>query len=349
LSKVAVIGTTTWGITLALVMARGGHEVRLWARSDEEAQRLRHKGPDPEALPGVTLPENVRIVTSINEALRFTSAVVLAVPSQTMRQNVRLVKGYLKSYRLIINAAKGLEVGTNKRMSQVIADEIDPVYHKNICVLSGPNLAREIAQGHPAATVIAAADDEVARKAQKLMTAPGFSVYTNHDVVGVELGGTLKNIIAIGAGMIDGLGYGDNAKAVFLTRGLTEMSAFSLSFGANPITLSGLAGLGDLIATCASKLSRNHFVGEELSKGRKLSDITKDMSGVAEGVTTTAAVFDQARKLNIEMPITERIYKVLYKNAKVKDIIPEILNVSNKHELAGRKWKFFAFLRGKKT
>jgi glycerol-3-phosphate dehydrogenase (NAD(P)+) len=286
----------------------------------------------------------LEITSSIKEATLLTSGIILAVPSQTMRQNVRLLKDHMKSFRLIISAAKGLEIGSNKRMSQVISDEIDPVYHRNICVLSGPNLAREIVQGLPAAAVIAAESEEVARKAQKLLTVPNFTVYLNHDLVGVELGGTLKNIIALGAGMIDGLGYGDNAKAAFITRGLTEMAAFGLALGANPLTLSGLAGLGDLIATCASKLSRNHFVGAELAKGRKLSEITKDMEGVAEGITTTAAVWDQASKLSLEMPITERMYQVLYCNARVDRAITEILGATSKHELAGRRWRLFSFL-----
>ena len=264
MARIGVIGTTSWGITLAVLLARNDYAVKLWARSENEAQKLRTKGPSSTALEGIALPANLTITDSLKEATLLTSAIILAVPSQTMRQNVKLLKDHLKSFRLIVSAAKGLEIGSNKRMSQVIADEIDPVYHKNICVLSGPNLAREIAMGLPAAAVVAAASEEVARKAQRLLTAPNFTVYTNHDMVGVELGGTLKNIIALGAGMIDGLGYGDNAKAAFITRGLTEMSAFGMALGANPLTLSGLAGLGDLIATCASKLSRNHFVGSEL-------------------------------------------------------------------------------------
>ena len=192
--------------------------------------------------------------------------------------------------------------------------------------------------------MIAAESEEIARKAQKLLTVPNFTVYLNHDLVGVELGGTLKNIIALGAGMIDGLGYGDNAKAAFITRGLTEMAAFGLALGANPLTLSGLAGLGDLIATCASKLSRNHFVGAELARGRKLNEITKDMEGVAEGITTTAAVWDQASKLNLEMPITQRMYQVLYCNASVEKALSEILGATSKHELAGKRWGLFSFL-----
>ncbi|MCL2149754.1 MAG: NAD(P)-dependent glycerol-3-phosphate dehydrogenase [Dehalococcoidia bacterium] len=347
MAKIGVIGTTSWGITLAVLLARNKYAVKLWARSEGEAQRLRTKGSSSPALEGIVFPTNLEVTSSLKDATLLSSAVILAVPSQTMRQNMRLLKDHLKSFRLIISASKGLEMGSNKRMSQVIADEIGESYRKNICVLSGPNLAREIACGLPAAAVVTATNEEVARKAQKLLTAPNFTVYTNHDLVGVELGGTLKNIIALGAGMIDGLGYGDNAKAAFITRGLTEMTAFSLALGANPLTLSGLAGLGDLIATCASPLSRNHYVGAELARGKKLSDITHGMDGVAEGITTTSAVWDQACKLRLEMPITQHIYQVLYNGARVGDAIAEVLGASYKHELAGKQWRLFSFL-GKK-
>ena len=332
---------------MAVLLSRNKYNVSLWARSEDEAQKLRSGGSSSSALKGIVFPPNLEITDSLKDSMQFSSAVILAVPSQTMRQNVRLLKDHLKSFRLIVSASKGLEMGSNKRMSQVIADEIDAAYRKNICVLSGPNLAREIARGMPAAAVVTAASDRVARKAQRLLTAPNFAVYTNHDLIGVELGGTLKNIIALGAGMIDGLGYGDNAKAAFITRGLTEMTAFGLALGANPLTLSGLAGLGDLIATCASPLSRNHHVGAELARGKKLGEITQGLDGVAEGVTTTAAVWDQARKLSIEMPVTQHIYQVLYGEAKVKDAIAEVLGASYKHELAGKRWKFFSFF-GKK-
>lgn len=347
MSKIGVIGTTSWGITLAILLARNKYNVKLWARSESEAQKLRNKGPSLPALEGVAFPPSLEVTSSLKDATLLSSAIILAVPSQTMRQNMQLLKDHLKSFRLIVSASKGLELGSNKRMSQVIADEINPLYHKNICVLSGPNLAREIARGLPAAAVVTAASEVIARKAQRLLTTPTFTVYTNHDLIGVELGGTLKNIIALGAGMIDGLGYGDNAKAAFITRGLTEMSAFGLALGANPLTLSGLAGLGDLIATCSSTLSRNHYVGEELARGKKLSEITQGMGGVAEGITTTAAVWDQARKLNLEMPITQHIYQVLYEGTQVKEAMAAVLGASYKHELAGKRWNFFSFF-GKK-
>ena len=342
MAKICVVGTTSWGMTLAILLARRGTYVKLWALTEEEAEKLNSKGPDRHVMGNVEFPPSLSVTSSIKDAMSLSSAVIMAVPSQTMRQNIAVVKPTLKAYKLIISAAKGIEIGTNKRMSQVIADEIDPVYHKNICSISGPNLFREILQGLPAAAVVAAENETTAQKAQKIFSGPNFSVYTNHDLVGVELGGALKNVIALGAGMVDGLGYGDNAKAAFITRGLTEMAAFSVALGASPLTLSGLAGLGDLIATCASNLSRNHHVGVELTKGRSLDEIQSSMTGVAEGVTTTSAVWDQAKKLNLEMPITEKIYRILYENAAVCDVIPEILGTSCRHELAGRRWKLFS-------
>ncbi len=343
--KVAIIGTTTWGITLGVVLAAKGIQVRLWARTEEEANKLNSKVPHPQLLPGVVFPSQLSVTSSLKDALAYVNAVILVVPSQSIRQNIKLVKGYLKKSMLVVSAAKGLEIGSNKRMSQVIADEIDPSFRSNICVLSGPNLAKEILRGLPASAVVAASDEATARQAQKLLTAPNFCVYTNSDVIGVELGGALKNIIALGAGMVDGLGYGDNAKAAFITRGLTEMAALGVALGASPLTLSGLAGLGDLIATCASPLSRNRHVGVELTKGRSLEDITNTMTGVAEGVSTTLAVQNLAQQLGLEMPITEKIYQVLYKGVESRQVIVELLGTEGRHELAGRKWRLFSFFK----
>ncbi len=343
--KIAVIGTTTWGITLAVVLTNKGLEVRLWARTEEEAIRLREKGPDSHRLPHVTFPPQLSVTSSPKKALSRAAAVILAVPSQTMRQNLKAIKDHLKESMLIINAAKGLETGSNKRMSQVIAEEIPPGYRHNICILSGPNLFREILLGLPASAVLAAEDNAIAKKAQKLLTAPNFSIYTNNDVIGVELGGALKNVIALGAGMVDGLGYGDNSKAAFITRGLTEMAALSVALGSSPLTLSGLAGLGDLIATCASPLSRNHYVGVELAKGRNLEDILVSMRDVAEGVSTTAAVWSIAQGLQLEMPITEKMYQILYNGADTRQTITELLGARGRHELSGRKWKLFSFFK----
>ncbi len=343
--QIAIIGTTTWGITLGMVLARKGLKVRLWARTEQEATELRNAGPNPTLLPGISFPPQLSITCSLSEALADVNAVILAVPSQSMRQNIKLVAGYLKSSMLVVSAAKGLEIDSSKRMSQVIAEEIDPSFQSNICVLSGPNLSREILQNLPAASVVAARVDAVARKAQNLLTTPNYCVYTNSDVIGVELSGALKNIIALGTGMADGLGYGDNAKAALITRGLTEISALGVTLGASPLTFSGLAGLGDLVATCASPLSRNHYVGVELTNGRSLKEILDSMDGVAEGVTTTLVAWNLAQQLELEMPITENIYQVLYKDAEPRQVLVELLGAEGRHELAGRKWKLFSLFR----
>lgn len=348
MSKIAIIGTTTWGITLGNVLLRKGVEVRLWARTEREAVKLKKAKNNLPRLANVELPSQIIVTSVLNESLSDARAVILAVPSQTMRHNIKMVEGYLQKSMLVISAAKGIEIGSGKRMSQVIAEEINPSFKSNICVLSGPNLSQEIFHNLPAVAVVAATNESVARKAQKLLESPNFSVYTNTDIIGVELGGALKNIIALGAGMVDGLGYGDNAKAAFITRGLAEMSALGVALGASPLTLSGLAGLGDLIATCASRLSRNHYVGEELTKGRTLKEITGSMDNVAEGVETTAAVWNIAQQLGLEMPITEKIYQILYNGDDTQKLIMQLFGAQGRHELAGRSWRLFSLFRHRK-
>jgi glycerol-3-phosphate dehydrogenase (NAD(P)+) len=345
MQKIAIIGTTSWGITLGVLLANKELEVRLWARTEREANKLRKKGPDPDRFPDVTLPPQLIVTSQIDEALDKVNAVIMAVPSPTMRQNISQVESHLAKSTLVVSAAKGLEIGSNKRMSQVIAEEINPHFHSNICVLSGPNLAREILHNLPAAAVVAAEDNNTARKAQRLLITPNFCVFTNTDIIGVELGGALKNIIALGAGIADGLGYGDNAKAAFMTRGLTEITALGMALGANPLTFSGLAGLGDVIATCTSPLSRNHYVGTELAKGRPLAEVTDSMTEVAEGINTTLVAQNIAQKIGLEMPITEKLYQVLYEDADPRQAAVELMGGNVKHELSGRRWRLFSLFR----
>lgn len=346
--KIAIIGTTSWGITLGMVLARNGVDISLWARTEREAVQLAKAGPNPVLANGACFPPELSITSSLKEALTKARAVLLVVPSQSMRWNMRLAAEHISKSMLIVSAAKGLEVGSGKRMSEVIAEEIEPEFRSNICVLSGPNLSQEILNDLPAATVVAAEDEAIAKKVQKLLTVPNFCVFTNTDIIGVELGGALKNIIALGAGIADGLGYGDNAKAALLTRGLTEMTALGVTLGANALTFSGLTGMGDLIATCASPLSRNHYVGVELAKGRRLNEITDSMVGVAEGVDTTLVVRNLAQEMGLEMPITETIYRVLYEGADIQQAATELIGAGAAHELAGRKWKLFTALRARR-
>lgn len=327
------------------MLVHKGLEVALWARSEEEVERIRSKGFNHQRLPGVKLPPEVNLTADTEVALAQTKAVLLVVPSQTMRQNIRQVLPYIRHSMLIISAAKGLELETGKRMSEVIAEEVGAKLQDNIAVLSGPNLYREILAGFPAASVIASVDERRARQVQRLIQSPNFSVYINTDVVGVELGGALKNIIAIGAGIVDGLGYGDNAKAAFITRGLTEMTALAVTLGGNPMTLAGLAGLGDLIATCASPLSRNHYIGTELAKGRSAQEVIATMTSVAEGINATKVAWEIAQRQGIEMPVTERLHRVLFNGASGRNMIDEILNTRGRHELSGRHWRLLPFLK----
>jgi glycerol-3-phosphate dehydrogenase (NAD(P)+) len=347
--KVTIVGTTSWGMTLGIIMAAKGNKVSLLARTEKEANDLQSTGLRSSNYPINDISSNLTVTENPSQAMADSRAVVLAVPSQTMRANVQAVKPYMTASTLIVSAAKGLEIGSKKRMSQVISEEINPHYRHNICVLSGPNLAREILMGLPAATVAASEDPEVSRGIQRLLTTPKLCVYTHNDVIGVELGGALKNIIALGAGIADGLGYGDNAKATFMTRGLTEITALGTTMGAHPLTFSGLAGLGDVIATCASTLSRNHYMGVELTKNRSVDDITASMDGIAEGVTTARVAWEIARGIGLEMPITEKIYRVLYEGLSSIEAANELMGAPVEHELTGRKWTLFSFLSRKRN
>jgi len=343
--NLSVIGTTSWGMSLAVILARKGNNVTVWARSQQEVIELETSHFKSTGLHLDEVPPGLVLTADPQEAVRHSQAVILAVPSQTMRQNIKIIRDYLEKTTLVASAAKGFEIGTNLRMSQVIAEETATQLHPNICVISGPNIAREILAGLPAATLAAAEVDAVSRSFQRFLTTPNLCVFTHHDVIGVELGGALKNIIALGAGMADGLAYGDNAKAAFMTRGLTEISALGESLGANPLTFSGLAGLGDLITTCASPLSRNHYLGVELTKGRTVTEITGSMEGVAEGLYTTRVAWALARQRGLEMPITEKIYRVLYEGLSPRAAAAELMGAPVYHELTGRKWKLFSMFK----
>jgi len=298
--KVTIIGNTSWGNTLGALLSDKGATVKLWARSEAEAAEL-NQGR-----------RSYSSTSRIGEALNGADLAIWAVPSQKLRENVSQARDYLTNSMLLMSAAKGLEVSSGKRMSQVLAEEIAPSLRGQICVLSGPNLAAEIAQGLPAASVIAAQDIALAERARELMESPKFVLSTSDDVIGVELSGALKNIIALGAGMIDGFSLGDNAKGAFIAWGWTEVVSLGVTLGARAGTFYGLAGLGDLITTCASTLSRNHYVGYELAKGRSLSEISASMPHVAEGVAATAAAHLLAKNQGLELTITNLIYGILF-------------------------------------
>ena len=333
-NEVAIVGTTSWGTTLGLLLSRTGMKVNILARTTEEAATITSDNENKRHLPGFPFPPTLSTTASLDDALGNANLIILATPSQHIRHHAELIKEYIDSSKIIINVAKGLEIESAKRMSQVISEEIADEFHSNICTLSGPNLAKEIAKGLPAAAVIAAYTETVAAKAQKIMATPLFRVYVNTDLIGVELGGVLKNIIALSAGMVDGLGYGNNAKAGLITRGLAEITRLGVAAGATPLTFAGLAGLGDLVATCSSPLSRNRHVGQELAHGRSLDDIRATMIGIAEGVTSTVAAIKLAEELNVEMPIANAVYHVLYNNKNVEQGVAELMGRELKHEYA---------------
>lgn len=300
--KVTIIGNTSWGNTLGVLLSDKGATVKLWTRSEAEAKALNQER------------RSYSSTSNIGEALNGTDLVIWAVPSQKLRENVNQARDYLTDSMLLMSVAKGLELNSGKRMSQVLAEEIAPSLRGQICVLSGPNLAKEIAQGLPAASVIAAQDVSLAEGARELMESPKFLLSISDDVIGVELSGALKNIIALGAGMMDGLGLGDNAKGAFIAWGWTEVVSLGVALGARVDTFYGLAGLGDLIATCSSNLSRNHYVGCELAQGRSLSEISASMPHVAEGVATAAAAYQLARNQGLDLPIINLTYKILFED-----------------------------------
>ena len=335
MTKVSVVGTTSWGTTLAIIMARNGLDVLLWARTREEASALEDARENQRLLPEASFPPSMHVTASGGKATDGADMIVLAVPSRSFRENVRGLLPFLDSPCVIMSATKGLEKESAKRMSQILEEELPEAYHSGICVLSGPNLSREVVQGRPASTVVASRDEGVAVQAQGVLMSSTFRVYTNTDVVGVELGGALKNIIALGAGISDGLRYGDNGKAAFITRGLAEIARLGVAAGANPLTFAGLAGLGDLTATCSSPLSRNRYVGEQLAAGRSLEEVLSSMKNVAEGVDTTTAALKLASRLGVDMPITETTYRVLFQGLNPRQAVLELMGRAPRPEWLG--------------
>ena len=317
--KVTIIGNTSWGNTLGVLLSDKGAAVKLWTRSEAEAKEL-NQGR-----------RSYSSTSHIGEALSEADLAIWAVPSQKLRRNVSQAKNYLTNSMLLMSAAKGLEVSSGKRMSQVLAEEIAPSLRGQICVLSGPNLAKEIAKALPAASVIAAQDISLAERARELMESPKFFLSTSDDVIGVELGGALKNIVALGAGMIDGLGLGDNAKGAFIAWGWAEVVSLGRTLGASASTFYGLAGLGDLIATCSSALSRNHYVGYELARGRSLPEISASMLHVAEGVATTVAAYQLARNQGLKLPIINLIYGILFEGLSPSRTLSEFKELAASH------------------
>jgi glycerol-3-phosphate dehydrogenase (NAD(P)+) len=329
--RVAVIGSGAWGTTLALLVARS-EAVTLLCRSPETAARLRADRVNELRLPGIPLPERIQ-PTADPSALATAELVIVAVPSSHVRESVVGVAAAIAPDADILSVVKGLEAGTLLRMTEVIG-EAGAVAPSRVAALSGPNLAQEIARGLPASAVVAAEDPVLAERTVARLARREFRLYTNTDVLGVELCGALKNVIAIAAGAADGLGFGDNGKAGLMTRGLAEMMRVGIAAGANPLTFAGLAGIGDVIATCGSKLSRNHRLGEELAKGRSWAEIEATLGGVAEGAYTVDAAIALAERLGVEMPIAREVHNALFEGKSVQRCLIDLLARESKDELA---------------
>ncbi|MBI3742234.1 MAG: NAD(P)-dependent glycerol-3-phosphate dehydrogenase [Chloroflexi bacterium] len=328
--NVAIIGTGSWGTMLAILLARNGHAARLWARTEQEANLLNAERENRAFLRGVLFPDALIVRADLPRVLAASDFVFVVTPAQRVRDNARHIAPHLPSRAIVVSCAKGIELTTLHSMSAVLAQELSSA---RVCVLSGPNLAREIAAGLPASSVVASADSAIARAAQSLLMSPTLRVYTHDDVLGVELAGALKNVIAIGAGIVDGLNLGENAKAAFITRGLAEMTRLGIKLGAQAMTFAGLAGLGDLLCTCYSEHSRNHFVGMEIARGRALAEIQKSMRMIAEGVPTAHAARQLAVREQIEMPIVEQVYQVLHAGKKLRHAIIDLLAREAKPEI----------------
>ncbi len=330
--SVGVIGSGAWGTTLACLLAGKGIATTLWEHSEVRARAMHQQRENVFFLPGVFFPASLHVTSAIAEAVQGKDMLILVTPSQRMRENMRLLAPYVGHDTLLVSAAKGIEINTLMTMTQVIAQEL-PSMQSRSGVLSGPNIAREVAEEKPTAAVVAAHTLACGIQMRTLLTTSYFRVYTADDVLGVELSGALKNIIAIGAGFNDGMGYGDNAKAAFITRGLAEISRLGIAAGANPLTFAGLAGIGDLIATCASPLSRNQQLGRRLASGEKLADILNSTRSVAEGVTTTRAALQLAERYHVEMPITKQLSMVLFEGLDPRKAVPELMMRDPKAEL----------------
>jgi len=329
----AVVGAGAWGTTLAKLLSRAA-PVTLLARDEAHAARLRDDGENQRYLPGVPLGEHI-VVTADPTALQAAvELVVLAVPSAAMRATAASIAGSIATDTVLLSVAKGIEGDSLLRMTEVIASEV-PGAAGRVAALSGPNLAKEIARGLPAAAVVAAADDAVSGRVVDALQGPMFRLYRNRDVIGVELAGALKNIVAIVAGAVEELGAGDNAKAAITTRGLAEMTRLGVAMGANPLTFAGLAGIGDILATSTSALSRNHRLGTELASGRKWAEIEGTLSGVAEGAYTVRAALALAERHGVDMPIAREVNAVLYEGKDVSASLAALLSRESKNELAG--------------
>ena len=331
MAKIATFGSGSWGTAFSLVLADAGHDITMWARREELCEAINGKRENTDYLPGIELPPSIKATHDPEEAAAGAEVVILAVPSQTLRANLTDWADALPSNAVMVSLMKGVELGTLKRMSEVIA-EITGAGPERIAVLSGPNLAKEIANREPAASVIACADEEVASKLRGMIHGPVFRPYSSTDVIGCELGGAYKNVIALSVGIAVGLGFGDNTTASVITRGLAETARLALRLGADPMTLMGLAGLGDLVATCSSPLSRNRTFGEKMGQGMSVEEVSASTRQVAEGVKSCASLLDLATSHDCYAPIVEAVNAVIAGLMTTTQMMESFLGRETKHE-----------------
>lgn len=331
MTKAAVLGAGSWGTAFAQVLVDAGTETMLWSRRPEIAASINAAHRNPDYLPDIELPPTLRATADPEEAFAGADLVVLAIPSATLRDNLKSWIDLVGRDSVLVSLMKGVEVGTSKRMSEVIM-EVTEVPEERVAVISGPNLAKEIAARQPAASVVACTDLEVAARLQRACNSGYFRPYTNHDVLGCELGGAVKNVIALAVGMSVGLGFGDNARASLITRGLAETSRLGEALGADPMTFAGLAGLGDLVATCMSPLSRNRTFGENLGRGMTLEEVLAITRQTAEGVKSCESILDLARMNGVDVPITEHVALVVHQGMTVREMLQSLLSRDPKHE-----------------
>jgi len=331
--RATVLGSGSWGTALASVLAGKGFPVVAWDRNREVVEAITTRHENARYLPGATLPPSLQATADLGQAMAIAELVVLAVPSHAIRQVAIEAKRHLHAGIPIVSAAKGIELDTLMTMSEVLEDVLPVPMHPYLTFLGGPSFAKEVVRGLPTAVTVAGRWERITKQVQDAFHVRTFRPYTSTDIVGAEIGGCVKNIIAIASGISHGLGFGDNARAALITRGLSEITRLAVRKGANPLTLSGLAGLGDLVLTCSSELSRNFRVGVALGKGRALEDVLKELGQVAEGVGNTRSVKDLAHKLGVEMPITEAVYKALYQGLSARGVVTELMTRETRSEM----------------
>lgn len=330
--SLTLFGAGSWGTALAVHLASAGRDVTLWARREEAVRGMRQTRRNPTYLSDVSIPSSVRITSDLHEAAEASSLWAVAVPSQNLRSIATQIDPCTRSDVTVVSLAKGIENETLLTMSQVLSEVLADVSDSQIGVLYGPSHAEEVARERPTAVVASAPTKSRAERIQEAFMTKRLRVYVNTDVIGVEIGGSAKNVLAIAAGMSDGVGYGDNAKAALVTRGLAEIRRLGLTLGAEAQTFAGLAGIGDLVVTCMSTHSRNRYLGEQIGKGRTLDEVLDEMDMVAEGVRTTQSIHDLARHHQIEMPITEAVYAILFENKQPREMVDELMTRSAKRE-----------------